>query len=164
VSNFDVMDLIEVWKLPAGPDAQADQVLYNLSRRSPEYQLLPWCREENLPVTAYSSIEQGRILSHPAVRGVGERHAATPAQVALAWVIRQRGVCAIPQSGSRGARLGERRRARRRSQPGGSARPRPGLPATAEAALRVTTLSLTATPISFGETFASHFSSSCTSR
>jgi diketogulonate reductase-like aldo/keto reductase len=101
VSNFDVMDLIELWKLPAGPDAQTDQVLYNLSRRSPEYQLLPWCREQNLPMMAYSPIEQGRILSHPAVRGVAERHEATSAQVALAWVIRQRGVCAIPKSGSR---------------------------------------------------------------
>lgn len=101
VSNFDVMDLIELWKLPAGPDAQTDQVLYNLSRRGPEYQLLPWCREQNLPMMAYSPIEQGRILSHPAVRGVAERHEATSAQVALAWVIRQRGVCAIPKSGSR---------------------------------------------------------------
>jgi diketogulonate reductase-like aldo/keto reductase len=101
VSNFDVMDLIELWKLPAGPDAQTDQVLYNLSRRGPEYQLLPWCREQNLPMMAYSPIEQGHILSHPAVRGVAERHEATSAQVALAWVIRQRGVCAIPKSGSR---------------------------------------------------------------
>jgi diketogulonate reductase-like aldo/keto reductase len=46
-------------------------------------------------------IEQGRVLSHPAVRAVAERHAATPAQVALAWVIRQRRICAIPKSGSR---------------------------------------------------------------
>jgi diketogulonate reductase-like aldo/keto reductase len=101
VSNFDVLDLVELWKLPGGPDTQTDQVLYNLSRRSPEYQLLPWCRDQNLPVMAYSPIEQGRILSHPAVRGVAERHAATPAQVALAWVVRERGVCAIPKSGSR---------------------------------------------------------------
>jgi diketogulonate reductase-like aldo/keto reductase len=101
VSNFDVMDLLDLWEIPGGPDAQTDQVLYNLARRSPEYQLLPWCRERNLPVTAYSPIEQGRILSHPAVRGVAERHECTAPQVALAWVLRQRLVCAIPKSGSR---------------------------------------------------------------
>jgi diketogulonate reductase-like aldo/keto reductase len=100
VSNFDVMDLLDLSEIPLGRDAQTDQVLYNLARRSPEYQLLPWCRERNLPVMAYSPIEQGRILSHPAVRGVAERHECTPAQVALAWVLRQRLVCAIPKSGS----------------------------------------------------------------
>lgn len=101
VSNFDVMDLIELWKIPRGTDAQTDQVLYNLARRSPEYNLLPWCREQSLPVMAYSPMDQGRVLTHPAVRGVAERHGITPAQVALAWLIRQRLVCAIPKSGSR---------------------------------------------------------------
>jgi len=100
VSNFDAMDLAELWELPRGSEAQVDQVLYNLARRSPEYNLLPWCRERQLPVMAYSPIEQGRLLTHPAVRGVAERREITPAQVALAWVIRQRGVCAIPKAGS----------------------------------------------------------------
>jgi diketogulonate reductase-like aldo/keto reductase len=101
VTNFDVMDLIELWKPPAGPDAHTDHVLYNLSQRSPECQLLPWCHEENLPVMTCSPIEQGRILSHPAVRAVAEQHAATPAHVAVARVIRQRRICAIAKSGSR---------------------------------------------------------------
>jgi diketogulonate reductase-like aldo/keto reductase len=100
VSNFDAMDLAELWELPQGSEAQVDQVLYNLVRRSPEYNLLPWCRERELPVMAYSPIEQGRLLTHPAVRGVAQRREITPAQVALAWVIRQRGVCAIPKAGS----------------------------------------------------------------
>jgi diketogulonate reductase-like aldo/keto reductase len=100
VSNFDAMDLAELWELPGGSEAQVDQVLYNLVRRSPEYNLLPWCRERELPVLAYSPIAQGRLLTHPAVRGVAERREITPAQVALAWVIRQRGVCAIPKAGS----------------------------------------------------------------
>ncbi|HEY0531524.1 MAG TPA: aldo/keto reductase [Actinoplanes sp.] len=100
VSNFDVMDLTELWGLPRGSEAQVDQVLYNLLRRSPEYNLLPWCRERELPVMAYSPIEQSRLLTHPALRGVAERREVTPAQVALAWVIRQRGVCAIPKAGS----------------------------------------------------------------
>ncbi|MFC3994220.1 aldo/keto reductase [Actinoplanes siamensis] len=100
VSNFDVMDLIELWRIPSGPDAQTDQVLYNLAHRSPEYNLLPWCREQDLPVMSYSPMDQGDLLSHPAVRGVAERNDITPAQVALAWVLRQPLVCAIPKSGS----------------------------------------------------------------
>jgi diketogulonate reductase-like aldo/keto reductase len=100
VSNFDVMDLIDLLQIPSGSDVQTDQVLYNLARRSPEYNLLPWCREQDLPVMSYSPIEQGDLLSHPAVRGVAERNDITPAQVALAWVLRQSLVCAIPKSGS----------------------------------------------------------------
>jgi diketogulonate reductase-like aldo/keto reductase len=100
VSNFDVMDLIDLLRIPSGHDLQTDQVLYNLARRSPEYNLLPWCRERDLPVMSYSPIDQGGLLSHPAVRGTAERNDITPAQVALAWVLRQRLVCAIPKSGS----------------------------------------------------------------
>jgi diketogulonate reductase-like aldo/keto reductase len=100
VSNFDAMDLLDLWNIPGGPDAQTDQVLYNLARRGPEYQVLPWCREQNLPVTAYSPFDQGRLLTHPALLAVAGRHGATSAQVALAWVLRHHGVCAIPKSGS----------------------------------------------------------------
>jgi diketogulonate reductase-like aldo/keto reductase len=100
VSNFDVMDLVDLYQVPSGPEVQTDQVLYNLARRGPEYNLLPWCREQNLPVMTYSPIDQGSLLSHPAVRGVAERNEITPAQVALAWVLRQPLVCAIPKSGS----------------------------------------------------------------
>jgi diketogulonate reductase-like aldo/keto reductase len=47
---------------------------------------------------AYSPIEQGRLLNKRALAAVGERHEATPAQVALAWVLRENNVIAIPQS------------------------------------------------------------------
>ena len=100
VSNFDLMDLVDLVQVPGGTGVQTDQVLYNLARRSPEYNLLPWCREQDLPVMSYSPFEQGGLLSHPAVRGVAERNDITPAQVALAWVLRQPQVCAIPKSGS----------------------------------------------------------------
>ncbi|MET0494408.1 MAG: aldo/keto reductase, partial [Actinoplanes sp.] len=100
VSNFDVLDLVDLLQIPSGTDVQTDQVLYNLARRSPEYNLLPWCREQGLPVMAYSPFDQGDLLSHPAVRGAAERNDITPAQVALAWVLRQPLVCAIPKSGS----------------------------------------------------------------
>ncbi|MET0495839.1 MAG: aldo/keto reductase, partial [Actinoplanes sp.] len=100
VSNFDVTDLIDLLQVPSGLDVQTDQVLYNLARRRPEYNLLPWCREQDRPVMAYSPIEQGYLLSHPAVRAVAERNDITPAQVAPAWVLRQPLVCAIPKTGS----------------------------------------------------------------
>ena len=49
---------------------------------------------------AYSPIEQGRLLGDPVLARIGERHGATPAQVALAWVLRREGVAAIPKAGS----------------------------------------------------------------
>jgi diketogulonate reductase-like aldo/keto reductase len=49
---------------------------------------------------AYSPIEQGRMLGHPVLQGVASRHGATPAQVALAWVLRQDDLNAIPKAGT----------------------------------------------------------------
>ena len=100
VSNFDVDDMEELLDLPSGSEVATDQVLYNLVRRGMEYDLLPWCQRRGLPIMAYSPIEQGQVLRHPALKVIAERHpGVTPAQVALAWVLRQDGVCAIPQSG-----------------------------------------------------------------
>jgi diketogulonate reductase-like aldo/keto reductase len=82
--------------------ATTDQVLYNLTRRGIEYDLLPWCREQNIPVIAYSPIEQGRLLHHPVLKRIAQHLQATPAQVALAWVLRQDGIIAIPQAGDPG--------------------------------------------------------------
>lgn len=97
VSNFDTPDLVGLAGLGAGVGA-CDQILYNLARRGPEYDLLPWCRAHGLPVMAYSPIEQGRILNNPAVVDVAREHGATPAQVALAWLLRSEDVIAIPKS------------------------------------------------------------------
>jgi diketogulonate reductase-like aldo/keto reductase len=98
VSNFDQSDLAELVDLPGGDVVATDQVLYNLARRGVEYDLLPWCREHHLPVMAYSPIEQGRILGDPTLSRVAERHGVTPAQVALAWLLRREGLCAIPRA------------------------------------------------------------------
>ncbi|WP_328584628.1 aldo/keto reductase [Streptomyces sp. NBC_00370] len=95
VSNFDVSDLAD---LPEGARPQTDQVLYNLTRRGPEYDLLPRCRELAVPVMAYSPVEQGRLLGHQALAAVADAHAVTPAQVALAWVLRVDDVIAIPKA------------------------------------------------------------------
>jgi diketogulonate reductase-like aldo/keto reductase len=99
VSNLDVADMAELTTLPGGDAAAVDQVLYNLSRRGIEWDLLPWCREAGVTVMAYSPVEQGRLLEGGALDAVARPLGATPAQVALAWVLAQ-GVAAIPRSGS----------------------------------------------------------------
>lgn len=100
VSNFDRDELEALVALPGGSGMQTDQVLYNPLRRGIEFDLLPWCRHRRIPVMAYSPIEQGRLLTEPALARVGRRHGATPAQVALAWVLREPGVIAIPKAAS----------------------------------------------------------------
>ena len=99
VSNFDVDDMNELTGLPGGVGVATDQVLYNLRRRGIEYDLLPWCRQHRMPIMAYSPIDEGRLLRRPrALDGVARRHGMTPAQVALAWVVRQPAVIAIPKA------------------------------------------------------------------
>lgn len=100
VSNFEIADMEKLVALPGGRAVACNQVLYNLSRRGIEVDLLPWCRERGIPIMAYSPIEQGRLLTHEVVKQIAVRHHATPAQVCLAWVLRQPGVVAIPKAGT----------------------------------------------------------------
>ena len=100
VSNFDADDLQELEGLPGGKQVASNQVLYNVTRRGIEFDLLPRTRAAGINVMAYTPIEQGRILGNTALRDIARRHGATPAQVALAWTIRAAGVMAIPRSGS----------------------------------------------------------------
>ena len=100
VSNFDVADMDELLEAPGGAAVSTNQVLYNLTRRGIEFDLLPWCAQRAVPVMAYSPLEQTRLLDDAGLLRVAERHAATPAQVALAWVLRQDGVIAIPKASS----------------------------------------------------------------
>jgi diketogulonate reductase-like aldo/keto reductase len=99
VSNLDIEEMQQLYAVAGANACATNQVLYNLTRRGIEYDLLPWCREHRMPVMAYSPIEQGRVLGHRAVKRVAERHGATAAQVTLAWVLRGEGVIAIPKSG-----------------------------------------------------------------
>ena len=87
----------ELWGLD-GDGCATNQVLYNLSRRSIEYDLVPACRKRRIPIMAYSPIEQGRLLRHAALKDIASRHNATPAQIALAWLLRQDGTIVIPKS------------------------------------------------------------------
>jgi diketogulonate reductase-like aldo/keto reductase len=100
VSNFDLADMQELWSLPGGNATATDQVLYNLTRRGIEWDLLPWCRAHGLPIMAYSPIEQGRLASHHVLRRLAERQGVTSAQLALASVLQQAGVIAIPKASS----------------------------------------------------------------
>ncbi|MGI4736798.1 MAG: aldo/keto reductase [Janthinobacterium lividum] len=98
VSNLDTADMAEL--LTAGGDACAtDQVLYNLTRRGPELDLLPWLADHNMPVMAYSPVEQGRLLTNQQLQPVAARLGVTPAQVALAWVLHHDQVLTIPKAG-----------------------------------------------------------------
>ncbi|MCL2895699.1 aldo/keto reductase [Brenneria tiliae] len=105
VSNLDVDDMRELWSLEGGEACMTDQVLYHLASRGIEFDLLPWCRQQRVPVMAYCPIAQaGRLrdglFAHPVVNAVARQHDITPAQVLLAWVIRQPGVIAIPKASS----------------------------------------------------------------
>jgi len=101
VSNFDTQAMQELWSTAGGAAAQTDQVLYNLDRRGVEWDLLPWLQQHRLPVMAYSPLEQGRLLRLRALTTFAARHAMTPAQAALAWLLAQEGVIAIPKTGRR---------------------------------------------------------------
>jgi len=98
VSNFDVDDMEELEALPGGKAAATNQVLYNLARRGIEADLLPWCRDRGIPIMAYSPIDQGRILRDRSLGRVAARHGATPAQIALAWVLRHEDMMVIPKA------------------------------------------------------------------
>ena len=98
MSNFDVGDMEELVAIPGGTAVATDQVLYNLTRRGIDVNLLPWCRQRKIPVTAYSPIEHGRLLKKRALARVAARLDATPAQIALAWVLRHPDVIAIPKA------------------------------------------------------------------
>lgn len=101
VSNMDLVDMQELLSLPGGEAVATNQLLYNLTRRGIEWDLLPWLRERKIPVMAYSPIEQSRLLSNPKLADFTRRHGMTPAQAALAWLLAKGGVIAIPKTGRR---------------------------------------------------------------
>ena len=98
VSNFDVDDLEELGEHAIGACA-TDQVLYNPEYRGPELDLLPWCAGRRMPVMAYSPVGQGgALLRHRTLATIAAKHGATPAQVCLAWGLRQENVVVIPKA------------------------------------------------------------------
>jgi diketogulonate reductase-like aldo/keto reductase len=101
VSNFDMKDMEELSTLTKRnrSTVSANQVLYNLTRRGIEFDLLPYSERHKIPVMAYSPIEQSRLVKDKRLKDFAARRSATPAQIALAWVLRIRGVIAIPKAG-----------------------------------------------------------------
>lgn len=99
VSNLDTDDMRELQAVSGGAACATDQVLYNPATRGIEFDLLPWCRAQGMPLMAYSPVGQGgSLLRNPALAEVARRHGASPAQVALAWVLRHPDVIAIPKA------------------------------------------------------------------
>lgn len=96
VSNLDTGDMEELAGVGGG--CAANQILYNVTRRGVEFDLLPWCAAKAVPVMAYSPIEQGRLPAGGALDAVGRRHGVDRFAVALAWVLRRPGVIAIPKA------------------------------------------------------------------
>lgn len=99
VSNLDANDMEEL-VAAGGERCQTDQILYNLTRRGPEHDLIPWLAERRMPVMAYSPVEQGRLLAHRGLADIASERGVTPAQVALAWLLARDGTVAIPKAGS----------------------------------------------------------------
>jgi diketogulonate reductase-like aldo/keto reductase len=100
VSNFDVGDLEDAARFDKGLTG-SNQVLYCLSRRGPEFDLLPWMRKQSMPLMAYSPLDQGALLDKSALKKIASEVGCTPAQLALAWLLVQPGVVTIPKSASR---------------------------------------------------------------
>jgi diketogulonate reductase-like aldo/keto reductase len=100
VSNFDLDDMQETVALEQGRSIAINQVLYNLSRRGVEWDLLPWSRQQSIPTMAYSPVEQGRLLQNPILQKLAQQREVTPAQIAIAWLLHQEQTIAIPKSSS----------------------------------------------------------------
>ena len=100
VSNFDLADMQELVGSRAGAGVAANEVMYSVKRRGIEYALLPWCRRRHIAIIAYSPLDQGQLVRSRKLEEIAARHEATPAQVALAWLVRQKGVIAIPKAKS----------------------------------------------------------------
>ena len=98
VSNFDTSDMEELARVTNGTNSATNQVLYNVTRRGPEFDLIPWMAAHRMPLMAYSPIEQGRLPKSGALQMIGDKHRASAFQIALAWLLQQPGVIAIPKA------------------------------------------------------------------
>ena len=102
VSNLDLADMQEWCDTPGGNACATNQLLYNLTRRGAEFDLLPWLRARRVPVMAYSPFEQARLLRDKTLIAFAQAHGITPAQAALAWLLSHHDVMVIPKAGHRG--------------------------------------------------------------
>jgi diketogulonate reductase-like aldo/keto reductase len=100
VSNFTVSDMENLFRVPHGDRCATNQVLYNISNRGIEDDLLPWCEKRGMPVMAYAPLGESSLVHDPTLARIGAAYGCSAAAVALAWAIRSGNVIAIPESGS----------------------------------------------------------------
>jgi diketogulonate reductase-like aldo/keto reductase len=100
VSNLDLRTMERLMEIDGAEDCAANQLLYNLGSRGIEYDLLPWMQSRDMPMMAYSPLGRGGLLEHSLIVDIADRHSAEPAQVALAAVLRNDGIIAIPKASS----------------------------------------------------------------
>jgi diketogulonate reductase-like aldo/keto reductase len=98
VSNFDTDDMEELFTVPGGDGCATNQILYNVARRGPEFDLLPWSAERGMPLMAYSPVDHARLPKRSPLDDIAQARGVSVYQVAMAWVLRQPGVCAIPKA------------------------------------------------------------------
>ncbi len=97
VSNLDLAEMKQWWGTAGGEATATNQLLYNLSRRGIEWDLLPWLRERHVPVMAYSPLEQARLFRNAKFAALAKASSITPAQLALAWLLAKDDVIVIPK-------------------------------------------------------------------
>ena len=100
VSNFDTEDVEELLALPDGARCAVNQVLYHLGERGIEWSLVERCRRHAIAVMAYSPVAEGALLRDPDLVRIARSIGRTPAQLALAWLLRRENVIVIPQTSS----------------------------------------------------------------
>jgi diketogulonate reductase-like aldo/keto reductase len=102
VSNFDVGQMEDLMRVPNGQRCATNQVPYSVNNRRNERDLLPWCKQHNMPIMAYSPLGGDRhlVVGDHTLAQIGTAHGCSAAAVALAWVVRSGNVIAIPESGS----------------------------------------------------------------
>ncbi len=98
VSNFDADDMAELAGVSDRGACQTNQVLYHLGSRGIEFDLIPACARDGISIMAYSPLGQGEVLDNPTLLEIATARHLMPATVALAWVLRQQGVIAIPKA------------------------------------------------------------------
>ncbi|MGN6667773.1 MAG: aldo/keto reductase [Trinickia sp.] len=99
VSNLDVDDMEALFDA-GGKACATNQILYNVARRGPEFDLLPWLKAHRMPAMAYSPVDHMRLPKRSVLDEIARERELSPVQVALAWVLAQPNVCAIPKAGS----------------------------------------------------------------
>ena len=114
VSNFSVDDMRAAQAALPNIPIMSNQILYNLRRRSAERDVIPYCRQQNITVIAYSPLHEGALTGgggrlrralginrgQDVLADVAAEAGRTAAQVALNWVADQPNIVAIPKSNS----------------------------------------------------------------